>query len=146
MVKDEDLPPTVAVQAFLKLLAPTPAPITWANSYILRGAHSQITEYATDCKICHTSSQEVSKSSKEAILQHFIHCAKAHGYIFPEKEILPVEDKQLQQTIQAAQLYDLPLPGYEDHNLCVRQEKNGKIVCAIHVGNEFKEKIWLGTV
>lgn len=53
-----------------------------------------------------------------------------------------VEDRKLQDLIQLAQDYELPLIGYEAHKNCVRQLKsrlNGTqfVACAVHEGMSY---------
>jgi hypothetical protein len=116
----------------------------WSESYEMYGERKPYTlKYAdlsdfdnyylfkAKCKICGQFS-EVSQDSNEAIFNHFAHCSRFHGYIFDGKHpIKDLEDVD-QQLIRTAMIFDLPNPGFEDHENCVKQYSSGKIVCAIH--------------
>lgn len=137
-------------------------PMRWSESYKVYGEHhgtytimgddqplEQFTEYSyhAQCLVCAEHQSPWFRSHSEAVFSHFIHCARVHSYIFPESERrLKAEDVELQYIITKSCEFDLPMPGYDDHSRCIKQFKDGKPVCAVHSGNEHKEKRWLGYI
>jgi len=127
-------------------------PMKWSESYSLLGMHQgtytlmgddrplkQFTScwYRAGCLICRKSNTRLVQGRGEAVYLHFYHCAKNHGYIFPESEVrFTVRDNQLQAIIAKSCEYDLPMPGYSIHTHCIKKYASGKVVCAVHVGNE----------
>lgn len=123
------------------------APMKWSESYEMYGERhiwvddsynlSQYKNYAkfkAKCCLCEQLTEPFNDSGM-AIHAHFLHCSEKHGYIFPENystALFKVENKALQQTIQLAMEYDLPLPGFEDHENCIKQYRNKRIVCIVH--------------
>lgn len=101
--------------------------------------------YTAQCLVCNSYETWSTENSPEAVRAHFMHCAREHGYVFPEMQVtdtyFPVADKQLQHIIILAMEHKLPLPEYEEHSSCVRQYRQGKEICVIHAGNEHKN--WL---
>lgn len=132
-------------------------PLRWVDSYDMYGERTKAGKsgdpsdfdnygvFKAKCKLCNKFSQQ-SKRPEQAKYFHFVHCSREHGYIFDEEQQFKTEDETLQQVIIASQLYGLPLPGYEDHEKCIKQHREGKIVCAVHEGNEYVEKFWLGYI
>ncbi len=116
----------------------------WSESFDMYGERRPFTSKYADlsdfnnynlfkaaCKLCNHRTDEF-KDSNEAKFEHFKHCSRKHGYIFDENHpIKDVEDVE-QQIIRSAMLFDLPNPGFEDHDNCVKQYHHGKIVCALH--------------
>jgi hypothetical protein len=135
-------------------------PLTWPDSYELYGKRAgTYTNYAdnipigtyhddywyADCKLCEHSTK-IRPTHAEAIEDHFLHCAREHGYVYPADKVLKVADRELQNLIQLAKEYDLPVPHLECTENCIRQYRNvGNdviIVCGIHEGNEHKGTVW----
>lgn len=107
--------------------------MTWNDSYALYGQRQNLSDalFKAKCKVCGEFS-ESSNEANEAIFNHFAHCSRKHGYIFDENH--PIKDfaDVDQQLIRSAMLFDLPNPGFENHEGCVKQYYRSKIVCAIH--------------
>jgi hypothetical protein len=133
-------------------------PVTWAESYELYGKRAgtftyyvddiHISQYDDDywfagCKMCDHATK-IRPTSTEAVEDHFMHCAKEHGYVFPAEKVLKVADKDLQKLIQDAQDYDLPIPHLTCSASCIKQYRNvwngSIIVCGIHEGNEHRNE------
>ncbi len=123
------------------------APMKWSESYEIYGERhiwvddfydlsnsKNYAKFKAKCCLCEQLT-EPFKGSAMAVHAHFLHCAENHGYIFPENystALFKVDNKSLQQIIQLAMEYDLPLPGYEDHENCIKQYRNNHIVCISH--------------
>lgn len=96
--------------------------------------------YITTCKLC--GYRSYARDSYDVKKAHFIHCSRAHGYVFPAMGwIFNVRDKELQRLIQKCQDYDLEFYGYTEHNSCIKQyqlriDGTQYVGCAVHIGNE----------
>ncbi len=148
-VEREKNPP---VQGLDLLKLQLQGPLKWSESYEMYGErhiwvsdHYDLSDYnnyakfKAKCVLCEHLTEQFRDSSM-AVHAHFLHCSEKHGYIFPENyptQLFKVENKQLQDIIQVAMEYDLPLPGYENHENCIKQRKNNRITCVVH--NESKE-------
>ena len=120
----------------------------------LRGINqSSSLSYQGTCTICYDFESSWLESGNDARIAVLIHAAQQHGRVLAEH--WPVEptdskDKDQQQLIRLAQRFDLPLPGYDEHeNGCVRQyitQSDGEIrvICTLHQGFSAKNKYWLG--
>ena len=123
-------------------------PIRWSESYqiiaqnqdqwVVYGDDRPILSYksgiyTTRCKICRRIDAQLQTSSDLAVFDHFIHCALEHDYTLPADyvKILP-DDELLQQAITKSHLYGLPMPGYDTHITCLKQEIEEKSICVLH--------------
>ena len=109
--------------------------LTWNESYDLKGMRSgfEVEQYwfYAICKLCNSSSEDCD-TAFDAKIEHFKHCSRQHSYVFPENSPVQGAKTTLQEIIIGSMLYDLPLPGYEDHKNCVKQFKGDRIVCIEH--------------
>jgi hypothetical protein len=123
-------------------------PMYWSDSFLLKGRKQEsfnvygddallrtyrVGVFQTKCKICGEASSAEVIHSHFAVFQHFIHCSIRHDYALPHDfiEIRP-ESEALQDIITKSQLYDLPMPGFDIHANCLKQELDGKLVCVLH--------------
>lgn len=114
------------------------------SSYDIMANDMVISQYETHmynakCKLCGSSSKPIVTSYAKAKHLHFEHCAREHGYIFPDscdKMMFKVKDETLQAIITASTLFSLPMPGYDLHTRCIRQYNGSEIICVVHEGNE----------
>jgi hypothetical protein len=148
-VKAGEIPPVDGLD-LLKLQVEEP--MRWSESYDMYGErtfagkfgdpsdYSNYGKFKAKCKLCEQFSEQFYDSWK-AKDAHFMHCAREHGYIFPEDTPAGhfyVRDVKLQSAIEIAMLYDFPMPGYEEHKKCIKQRREDKIICVIHEGNELR--------
>lgn len=123
-------------------------PTLWSESYSVLGQNlgsttifaddnpirsQQRFNYLVKCKLCSAEHEYNSKSV--AVIYHFVHCSKEHGYVFPEDshDLLIISNNELLQSIIIdSQLYGLSMPGYNDHEGCIKQFRQGKPVCILH--------------
>jgi hypothetical protein len=96
------------------------------------------------CKLCGQFTNEFV-ASDEAVFAQYLHCSKVHGYVFEEMNPaeFPVSDRKLQDLLITATEYNLPVPGYDSHDSCVKMSLRKQIVCVIHEGNEYGDKNWM---
>lgn len=98
--------------------------------------------YHAECLICHESVTKQYQDRSLAVFWHFMHCARSHNYVFPENETrFKIEDPDLQYIITKSDEYGLPMPGFDDHSKCIKQYAGEKAVCAVHAGNEYKDRL-----
>lgn len=122
--------------------------IKWSDSFEMYGERSpagqwgnpsdykSYNKFKAKCKLC-DSFTEITKYSDVAKSDHFFHCAKEHGYIYPESSsvVVLVEDPVFQAIIQDSQIYELPMPGFDDHSRCIKQYKGAVVLCIKHENN-----------
>jgi hypothetical protein len=133
-------------------------PMRWSDSYEMYGERrprltssadlSDYSNWATfkaKCKLCERFTDETN-SSTQAVRWHYEHCSRWHGYVFDQSAVFYSANSELQYIITKSCEFDLPMPGYDDHSKCIKQFKDGKPVCVVHSGNEYKERRWLGHI
>lgn len=131
---------------------------SWSESYAMYGErktfysddlsnYKNYSKFKAGCNYCGHFTGEFF-DSEMAVIEHFLHCAVEHGYVYSTdaKPPLDIVNVKLQEIITLSHKYNLPMPGYDEHKKCVKQYDEDMPLCIAHEGNYTVKthKIWLG--